>query len=89
MTHGFIRSQARASSSSTCRASIVRVADDPVARGDVVRAPRRPARPGFARSPTRTPRRAILSSYAGPMPRDVVPILRSPRRASLSRSSSR
>ena len=28
------------------------------------------------------PRRAILSSYAGPMPREVVPIFRSPRRAS-------
>src|SRR5665213_481572 len=34
---------------------------------------------GSARSPTRIPRRATLSSYAGPIPRDVVPILRSPR----------
>ena len=42
-----------------------------------------------ARSPTRIPRRPILSSYAGPMPRDVVPILRSPRRASERMSSSR
>ena len=34
------------------------------------------------RSPTRMPRRATLSAYAGPIPREVVPIFRLPRLAS-------
>src|SRR6478752_2632174 len=43
-------------------------------------------RPGCFRSCTRSARRAILSSYAGPMPRPVVPIFSSPP---FSRSVSR
>ena len=41
-------------------------------------------RSGSSRSCTRSARRAILSSYAGPMPRPVVPIL--PSEAALSRA---
>src|SRR5262245_4150989 len=40
-------------------------------------------------SPTRMPERAILSSYAGPMPRPVVPMLPAPRRRSRARSTAR
>ena len=42
---------------------------------------------GFSRSCTRSARRAILSSYAGPMPRPVVPIFVSPIAASRAWSS--
>ena len=42
---------------------------------------------GSSRSCTRSARRAILSSYAGPMPRPVVPILVSPIAASRAWSS--
>ncbi len=44
---------------------------------------------GSSRSQTRIPRRAILSSYAGPMPREVVPIFASPRADSAALSISR
>ena len=43
--------------------------------------------PGLNRSPMRKPRRATLSSYAGPIPRPVVPILPSERDASRAWSS--
>ena len=45
------------------------------------------SRAGSRRSPTRIARRAALSSYAGPMPRPVVPMAAVPRAASRARSS--
>jgi hypothetical protein len=45
------------------------------------------ARCSSRRSAARTPTRATLSSYAGPMPRPVVPIRPSPRAFSLAASS--
>ena len=42
---------------------------------------------GLNKSPTRKPRRATLSSYAGPIPRPVVPIGLSPRAVSRATSN--
>ncbi len=55
----------------------------------ILRASFSPKRRGFFSSSKRIPTRAILSSYAGPMPKPVVPIARRPARASRARSIAR
>ena len=90
-TSGWSRDQTARRSAEHVLPFEIGVADEPVARRDVLvdGARERAVSARSARSPTRMPRRPILSSYAGPMPRDVVPIFRSPRRASASNSISR
>src|SRR6058998_1272298 len=74
-THGRMRSPAFNSCSNTGRQSIVESCTSRLRAVTLSRTSCSSAA-GSARSPTRMPRRAILSSYAGPMPRDVVPIFR-------------